>query len=35
MYKRMEKREEMFSQFANADVTSMAVKPDKVLDVIR
>ncbi|XP_076437161.1 uncharacterized protein LOC143276507 isoform X2 [Babylonia areolata] len=35
MYKKMERREEMFSEFASADVTSMAVKPDKVLDVIR
>ncbi|KAK7092239.1 uncharacterized protein [Littorina saxatilis] len=35
MYKRMEKREETCSQFASADVTSMAVKPDKILDAIR
>lgn len=35
MYKKMEKREQMFHQYANADVTSMAVKPDKILDDIR
>ncbi|XP_071103950.1 ubiquitin carboxyl-terminal hydrolase 1-like [Haliotis cracherodii] len=35
LYKNMEKREERYCEIASADVTSMAVKPDKVLDIIR
>ncbi|XP_046570361.1 LOW QUALITY PROTEIN: ubiquitin carboxyl-terminal hydrolase 1-like [Haliotis rubra] len=35
LYKNMEKREGRYCEIASADVTSMAVKPDKVLDIIR
>ncbi|XP_041371776.1 ubiquitin carboxyl-terminal hydrolase 1-like isoform X2 [Gigantopelta aegis] len=35
LYKSMEQREERYFEIASADVTSMAVKPDQLLDTIR
>ncbi|ESO85682.1 hypothetical protein LOTGIDRAFT_155173 [Lottia gigantea] len=35
MYKDMDNNEERYSEIASADVTSMAVKPNRILDIIR
>ncbi|XP_050405156.1 ubiquitin carboxyl-terminal hydrolase 1 [Patella vulgata] len=35
LYKDMERHEDRYSEMASADVSSMAVKPNKILDIIR